>query len=68
MQQSKHLSDFPASQIPQIVVWAKEKCNLSARILENDLTMIRTEEVNGKEYLKEVSVAGIVINPIKLNP
>jgi len=68
MTQSKHLSDFPTSQIPQVVVWAKEKCNVSARILENDLTLIRTETTNGKEYLKEVSVAGIIINPIKLNP
>jgi hypothetical protein len=68
MQQSKHLSDFPASQIPQVVVWAKEKCNVSARILENDMTLIRTETTNGKEYLKEVVVGSIVINPIKLNP
>jgi hypothetical protein len=68
MQQSKHLSDFPASQIPQVVVWAQDKCNVSARILENDLTLIRTETTNGKEYLKEVVVGSIVINPIKLNP
>lgn len=68
MTQSKHLSNFPPHQIPEIVVWAREKCNLTARILEDDLTLVRTEIVNGKEYLKEVSVAGIVINPIKLNP
>jgi hypothetical protein len=41
---------------------------VSARILENDLTLIRTETTNGKEYLKEVVVGSIVINPIKLNP
>jgi hypothetical protein len=68
MQQSKHLSDFPAFQIPQIVNWAQEHCNVSARILENDLTLIRTESLNGKEYLKEVVVGSIIINPIKLNP
>jgi hypothetical protein len=65
---SKHLSEFKPSQIPQVVNWAQEKCNITAKILEDDLTMVRTETVNGKEYLKEVSVAGIVINPIKLNP
>jgi hypothetical protein len=68
MQQSKHLSEFKPSQIPQIVNWAQEHCNVSARILENDLTLIRTETTNGKEYLKELNVGGIVINPIKLNP
>jgi len=68
MQQSKHLSEFKPQQIPQVVVWAKEKCNVSARILENDMTLIRTEEINGTEYLKEVVVGSIVINPIKLNP
>jgi hypothetical protein len=68
MQQSKHLSEFKPSQIPQIVNWAQEHCNVSARILENDLTLVRTETVNGKEYLKELNVGGIIINPIKLNP
>ena len=68
MTQSKHLSEFKPSQIPQVVNWAQEHCNVSARILENDLTLIRTETTNGKEYLKEVVVGSIVINPIKLNP
>ena len=68
MQQSKHLSEFSPSQIHQIVNWAQEKCNVSARILENDLTLVRTETVNGREYLKELNVGGVVINPIKLNP
>jgi hypothetical protein len=68
MQKSKHLSEFTPSQIPQVVVWAQEHCNVSARILENDLTLVRTETINGKEYLKEVVVGSITINPIKLNP
>jgi hypothetical protein len=68
MQQSKHLSEFTPSQIPQVVVWAQEHCNVTANILENDLTLVRTETVNGKEYLKELNVGGIIINPIKLNP
>ena len=63
----KHLSEFNPSQIPQVVVWAQEHCNVTAKILENDLTLIRTEAVNGKEYLRELNVGGIVINPIKLN-
>ncbi len=68
MQKSKHLSEFTPSQIPQVVVWAQEHCNVTANILENDLTLVRTETVNGKEYLKEVVVGSIIINPIKLNP
>jgi hypothetical protein len=68
MIQSKHLSEFKPQQIPQVVNWARTHCNIPSRILEDDLTIVRTEIVNGREYLKEVSVAGIVINPIKLNP
>ena len=67
IKQEKHLSEFNPSQIPQVVVWAQEHCNVTAKILENDLTIIRTETFNGKEYLKELNVGGIIINPIKLN-
>jgi hypothetical protein len=67
IKQEKHLSEFNPSQIPQVVVWAQEHCNVTAKILENDLTIIITETFNGKEYLKELNVGGIIINPIKLN-
>lgn len=68
MTNSRHLSEFKTSQIPQVVNWARTHCNIPSRILEDDLTLVKTEIVNGREYLKEVSVAGIIINPIKLNP
>lgn len=65
---SKHISEFKPAQVLQIINWGREHCKLPAKIMEDDLTLIRTEVVNGKEYIREVSVAGIVINPIKLNP
>lgn len=66
-QHSKHLSEFNSNQILQIVKWAREKCKVNAKTVEDDLTLIRTEIINGTEYLKEINVAGVVINPVKLN-
>ena len=68
MIQSKHITDFPPAQVPQIMVWAKDYCKVNAKIVEDPLTVVRTETINGREYLKEISVAGVVINPVKLNP
>jgi len=64
---SKHITDFKPSQIPQIIVWAQEKCKVPATKVEHQETKVVTETVNGTEYLKELNVAGRVINPTKLN-
>lgn len=64
-QHSKHLSEFNSNDILQIVKWAREKLNLSAKLIEQETSRILFEQMEGgKAWLTGVIVNGNIVKPL----
>jgi hypothetical protein len=60
----QHLNTFNISQIEQIREWVGKFLPDQLNVLEDKETLIVTEILNGKSYLKSLNCSGKIFKPI----
>ena len=61
---SKHISEFTTDQTLQIINWARNKCNVPAKVIESPEARIIIAEGEVKSYLIEVRLGEQVYSPL----